>query len=513
VASRFSVEAVFKAVDRITAPVTRMQNRIGKMTRSMRRGLRSANRALDKVIGGFRRGVGTVAKFGGAIFAAVGIAAVAAINKVADAADNLAKRARRLEFPIEELQEWQFVAEQSGIASDQFDKSIEKFTKSVGEAKAGTGQLVTILKKANPALLEQIQGANGASEAFDIYLKALRETKDQTVKTALATAAFGRTGAKFLNITEQSTKAIKALRLEQRQNGVMTAKQAANAEAYNDAVNSLKRSLGGLLQNIILPMLPKLTETVRVWREWIVTNKDMIRLRVMAFLTGVKETLRKLIDIFSTFNAKYNLPELFKKGVEAAIQFTRFLAGNGAMILKIIAGVLALSIALKTLSVVMAAIGLIAKANPIGILVTLLVGLAALIIKNWIPIKTFFIDLWAGIVTIFDNSITAILDVVDQIIAGVSTVTGAVSAVAGLFGFGDDDKGDINFNKEKNNNQQTQAENSPQIISPQARIAKSINETTTTNKSEVTIKDETGRAKVTSGKLGGGLSLQATGAF
>ena len=52
-AGRFSVEAIFKAVDRVTRPVKRMQNRVGKFTRSMSRGFFRANRAVN----GFARNI------------------------------------------------------------------------------------------------------------------------------------------------------------------------------------------------------------------------------------------------------------------------------------------------------------------------------------------------------------------------------------------------------------------------------------------------------------------------
>ena len=59
-ANRFSVEAVFKGVDRITAPVTRMQNRISKFSRRVSGSLKAANRQLGKMRDGMKR-VGQVA--------------------------------------------------------------------------------------------------------------------------------------------------------------------------------------------------------------------------------------------------------------------------------------------------------------------------------------------------------------------------------------------------------------------------------------------------------------------
>lgn len=68
-AGRFSVEAVFKAIDKITAPVRKMQNRVGKMARSMARSLRTVNRAMSKVTAGIKRGA-MVASVGLAILGA-----------------------------------------------------------------------------------------------------------------------------------------------------------------------------------------------------------------------------------------------------------------------------------------------------------------------------------------------------------------------------------------------------------------------------------------------------------
>lgn len=58
-ANRFSIEAVFKAIDKITAPVSKMQNRVGKFTRRFSRGLKTVNRNMDNVMRGMRR-FGTV---------------------------------------------------------------------------------------------------------------------------------------------------------------------------------------------------------------------------------------------------------------------------------------------------------------------------------------------------------------------------------------------------------------------------------------------------------------------
>lgn len=70
-AGRFSVEAVFKAVDRLTAPVRKMQNRVKKFTRSVNRGFHRLNRTVDKFGRGLKA-VGRQAAVVGVVLGALG---------------------------------------------------------------------------------------------------------------------------------------------------------------------------------------------------------------------------------------------------------------------------------------------------------------------------------------------------------------------------------------------------------------------------------------------------------
>lgn len=92
-ATKYSIEAIFKAVDRISAPVSRMQNRIGKLTRKMEGGLKGVNRITGKVTAGLKK-IGAV---GAVAFAAAGTAAVNVIRVGADFQQTLVAAAAK--FP------------------------------------------------------------------------------------------------------------------------------------------------------------------------------------------------------------------------------------------------------------------------------------------------------------------------------------------------------------------------------------------------------------------------------
>lgn len=59
-AKRFTVEAVFKGIDRFTAPITKMQNRVGKFSRGLKRFSTAAHGVTSSMVSGLKK-VGAVA--------------------------------------------------------------------------------------------------------------------------------------------------------------------------------------------------------------------------------------------------------------------------------------------------------------------------------------------------------------------------------------------------------------------------------------------------------------------
>tara|TARA_R110002153_G_C13332612_1_gene498608 strand:- start:26806 stop:28317 length:1512 start_codon:yes stop_codon:yes gene_type:complete len=502
-AGRFSVEAVFKATDRVTAPVSRMQSRIGKMTRGATRNLKKLNRTLNKFIGGLgRAGKKALAFAGGAVL--IGVTAVAiALNKTADAADRLAKQSRRLQFPIEELQEWKFVAEQSGVSNELLDKSLGAFTKRLGEAKGGVGPLVSGLKKINPELLKQLQSTDDVSKAFSMYINAMRKADTATEKAALANAAFSRSGLELVNIADNSATAINALMLEQRANGNITKQQAEAAEKYNDAVNSLKRSLMGLMQGILLPMLPAITKTVKAWREWVIVNKEAINKKILEFFQQMKTRIKEFIEKVKELNKEHSFLKKIEDAFRKIGDTIDYLFENGKTILKITAWIAGLVVGLKVLIGVLTLVNLVMSANPISLIV---IGIIAAIAA--FTSLVVWIDDVAAAFSNMNPFVRALLLPLEAIVRTIKFIKdgfsggfgSAISKLGVSLGFGGDEN-------------EKSGSSGAQVISPQERTAKSIEEKRTKSTAEVTIKDDTGRAEVTSGSLGTGLSLMSSGAF
>lgn len=529
-AGRFSVEAVFKAVDKVTAPVTRMQDRVGRFTRAIEKGLRKALHVTNefgeklKSVGEKIAAVGEkVAAFTGLEFAAV----AETINHVAEATDELGKRARRLKFPIEALQEWEYVAKQAGIGTDEFDTAIDKFGKNVGQAKMRAGALFGSLQRYNPALLRQIRHAKDAGAAFDIYIAALRKTKDPLVRLAMASDAFGKgVGVKFAGIAEMSAHKLAELRKEVLENGIATEHDAEQAELYVEALNALKGAFQGLVRSVVMPLLPDITEKLRHWREWLLEHRANIQKYVIEIMHKAWAAMQRFVAILGEISEKHDVFGLLAKGADMLLSTIEFLNKYGEMIVYMVGSFLALTIVLKTLVTIMALVNLVMAANP---LVLLAIGIAALIaglylmithwrevkaqivetaaaiMKEFAPVGTFFKNLWDGVALLWGST-------VNRILAAVLKIRNAIQFMKEAPGKAWDwTKNEMGLGSRGDDGHTSAAAPTPLAVDPQERLASTYHESRST--AEVTIRDETGRATLTRGSLAGGVTLIRSGSF
>ena len=69
------------------------------------------------------------------------------------------------------------------------DKALQGLSRSLGDVKAGTGALITILKKLDPTLLKNLRSVQTTEEGMDILIDAMAEMDNQLERNSLAAAA------------------------------------------------------------------------------------------------------------------------------------------------------------------------------------------------------------------------------------------------------------------------------------------------------------------------------------
>jgi hypothetical protein len=239
---------------------------------------------LSAELGGVRKNIDEVGKSGknasgglGSLSGALGslksllpalsaAAAVAGLKSLAttalDTAGRLSDIASRTGVGAEALQEYGFAATQAGVSAGGFEKAVEGFAKRVGEARNGTGSLVSALKDQDAALLRNIQTAGSTEQALDLIFKKLAETSSASDRAALANAAFGRSGIELLPMLDQGAAGLEAMRQRARDLGIVLSTDMVNAgDAAGDAIGELGQSLRGNLNQALLEAAPAIKST------------------------------------------------------------------------------------------------------------------------------------------------------------------------------------------------------------------------------------------------------------
>ncbi len=434
----FTIGTTFKAHDKATPTIGRIGSRIS--------GLYAQSKLLNGSFGNLGRSVGGLTsrvKTLGASFA--GLASVGGLyagwnltKSFAQDADELSKFTRQIGMTVEAYQEWQYVADRQGVSNDEFKKGITGFSKRLGELRMGTGSLHTILKKSNPALMEQLKATSSTEEALDLYMAALDQVKDPADKAALASAAFGGKLAKFTRIAEAGEDGIKALRLEAKSFGLISAEAALNSEGFVDSLANWGMALGGVRTEIGSRLIPVLQPLLESLTGWVKLNRELIGQKVQELAEGFASWLKSIdwqavgkgINDFAKGIAKFvdriggaknafiglavvtNGP-LVVGIAQLAIGFIRLGwaatrdAAKGIWKYRKSIGkgfVKVLSLgkrALFGLGKAFVSVGRMFLMNPIGAAITAIAAGGYLIIKNWSSVKEWFGNMWGNIKNIF----------------------------------------------------------------------------------------------------------------
>ena len=124
-AGKFSVEAQFRAVNKMTKPISQMQRQVKNFTRLSTMRVAKIGKAFKKT------GVMMGKALAGGILVG-GAALGASILKTAELGDEAAKTARRLGITAEALQELRFAADRQGVSNSLLNSSFTALQKRVG---------------------------------------------------------------------------------------------------------------------------------------------------------------------------------------------------------------------------------------------------------------------------------------------------------------------------------------------------------------------------------------------
>ena len=257
-----------------------------------------------------------------------------------------------------------------------------------------------------------------------------------------------------------------------------------------------------------------LKDSIDYWTQWVRAHEPEIAERVGNALLWIFQNITKIVEIgtkvAATIAVVWGFIAAMKVATAVMTAFSVAASLNpiGLIAIAIVALIASIAAAVIWWDELKSAIESIP--GPIRVLLAIfmpvftLIELAKLIEENWAPLKQFFVDLWEGIVSAFRSAI----DLLERPIAGIAGLMSFVGQPIGMAirYFSDDEEGEQTANSRA----------ARSVMGPNQRaIQEMMNARGTSHieRSEVTIRDETGRAQISSGKLGSGIRMVQSGAF
>jgi hypothetical protein len=251
----------------------------------------------------------TIRRMATATLALAGIGGIGyMIKQQMSAIDSTAKLSDRLGMGTEALVSMQHAAKISGVETATLNKSLEIFSRRLGEVDMGVGQAKYSLDQLGLNYQDLIN--KSPDEAIGIVADQINRLETQAQKAAAANYLFGRSGQQLLNLFEQGSAGIAEYRREAERLGLTFSRiDAAKVEAANDALTRSRAVMTGLFRTATIELAPYIEAAATAFNDWATSGEGVAAKMVDAFeavTLSVVTAARETENLIRTLNQYVN---------------------------------------------------------------------------------------------------------------------------------------------------------------------------------------------------------------
>jgi hypothetical protein len=428
------VNAIVQVVDRVTAPIQKIQDRIKKITKPVEDVNKAMGRLgkvgdLTRLTGGFQgviRSVGNlrshvVGLLGplAALGAGASIAGLANIVKsFADYGGQIDDISQRIGASTGAVQEWMYAAKLAGIEQGELESSVKRFNKTLADAASGQSKSgAALFKKLGISVKDTNGRLKTAEQLMPEVADGIARIRDPAVRTAALMELFGRSGANLGPLFKDGAAGLAAAAREAEELGYkLSEADIQKAAELGDELDRLGMAASGLGHAVAASLMPSLLPMLNKLTEWIKANRELIASKISAVIDRISAALAK-VDWAA-----------FGQGIEKVLSFIgRFVDMIGGWenaiigVIAVMNGGLIASLAGVISS--FARLGVVLLTNPLGLIITAAAaaGVAAyMLITHWDEVVAFFKEIGAWIYGYVEEPFTRVFNNVKDLVGGVA---------------------------------------------------------------------------------------------
>jgi len=217
------------------------------------------------------------------------------VNQTLKFNDVIGKVSDSVKVTTEFLQKLRFANEQGGVSIQETDRALQKFSRSMGDLRAGTGSLFSIFKDTDTAFLKLLQSTKSNEEAFLAFTANLGRYKRAQDQATVASAAFGRVGVKMVTTFKDGNENFRKLSSEAERFGlILDDKVVRNSEKTNDSLNLMSKSI----RVVFAKSIDRGSEAIGRFSRFILENRKTIE----GFIDSIFNAGSKIKTVFDSVN-------------------------------------------------------------------------------------------------------------------------------------------------------------------------------------------------------------------
>ncbi|TXL70102.1 hypothetical protein FHP25_35870 [Vineibacter terrae] len=268
-------------------------------------------RQMEGTLAGVQKGFSGIQTFlgrlqaGAAAFGlSLGIGEFVAFNRqIMDTVGGLGELAQQLGISTTALQAYQTAALQSGVKAQQFEQSLIKLNRTMGDALGGDKKSIEAFSELGVRILD----VNGKLRSSDSILaevaRRVMALGTEAEKTAAMNKLFGESGARLLPMLPELAKGVGQLTAEARAAGTLIEQGVIDKldKASDQAALARKKFEATFARDVTLPMIEGMTWILNLMNQQIEKAGDLRLAYLRAFSSvpgagGAFELMARLIE-------------------------------------------------------------------------------------------------------------------------------------------------------------------------------------------------------------------------
>lgn len=453
------MRGVKASVESVTVPVNRLQNALSSLHREAQfpQLATAAGNFRDKMGGIGEGATASFQRLGGVLMGGAGVVAGmgALLKTTADASDTIYDTSKRIGMTTDAFQRWRYAAQLSGSSTESADAALERFSKGLAAARAGTGEALEPLKAMGIKLRDNSGRLRDQEAVLLDVSDAMAKIPDEQDRLRVSSALFGKGNQDMVAMMAQGSGTIKGLFKDyQKLGGPIGEKQLETAGAFNDSLDRLHFAAAGLSSIFAGQLFPVVTQLVTQFQDWALANRgtieqvgQLIATKLPGFLQQVGSSFTTLVEDVAPFASalgwvvekvgvfQFTLGALavyvagpfvasLVSAIPATLQLGKALFTTAMKLGPMIATAVSTAVpaligfvstiwgaVIPALSALTTAIFAIPGVGWILAAVAALAAGAYLMYRNWDKVSSWFVSMWDGVSSFLDTSIGKILAV------------------------------------------------------------------------------------------------------